>query len=244
MQARLIVDGKCSGSWNMATDQAILENATANEVATFRLYQWAPATVSLGYFQKISTRATHEASAQSPIVRRATGGGAIVHDRELTYSLCVPGNSNWSKDNQALYRLVHRALIACLSDWSRKCELMPETIKRKDEPFLCFLRRAEGDVILDGHKICGSAQRRIDGAILQHGSILLDRSEAAPELPGVNDLGARRVELEQLSNSLIAKLKKEMAVEFISAELADFEKTRADEIQKQRFDHHEWTSKR
>ncbi|MEM6330787.1 MAG: lipoate--protein ligase family protein, partial [Planctomycetota bacterium] len=87
---RLIVDPPQPGARNMAVDEALLDAAAAGAGATLRLYRWSSPTLSLGYFQPLAARAAHPASAGCPCVRRHSGGGAIVHDHELTYSLAVP----------------------------------------------------------------------------------------------------------------------------------------------------------
>src|SRR5687767_6703039 len=88
--ARLIIDPPAEGSWNMAVDEALLESAADSGEITLRFYEWSRATLSLGYFQSHAERSGHTASLACPMVRRSTGGGAIVHDQELTYSLVVP----------------------------------------------------------------------------------------------------------------------------------------------------------
>src|SRR5688500_9559950 len=87
---RVITDPPASGAWNMAVDEALLESAATGSVATLRFYEWHEPTLSLGYFQPAADREQHAASRACPLVRRASGGGAIVHDRELTYSLAWP----------------------------------------------------------------------------------------------------------------------------------------------------------
>ena len=97
MDARLILDEPSSGAWNMGVDEALREWAETAGGLGLRFYQWAPATLSLGYFQTHRSRALHAGSAQLPLVRRASGGGAIVHDRELTYSLVGPTGRSWKR---------------------------------------------------------------------------------------------------------------------------------------------------
>lgn len=193
----LIIDGKAAGSWNMAFDRALLEQAASSGKITVRTYGWEPATVSLGYFQSHLDRSLHAPSAKCPFVRRATGGGAIVHDHELTYSIALPEESVRSRVSFDLYRRVHRTLIAALNHFGvAGCTFyeggLSAALERggddSNPEFLCFLRRSPGDVVLNGFKIIGSAQRRFGSALLQHGSVLLSRSAAAPELPGVNQL--------------------------------------------------------
>jgi lipoate-protein ligase A len=133
----------------------------------------------------------HAASRQCPLVRRQSGGGAIVHDRELTYSLAVPAAHPLAGDPDSLYRLVHDALVRTLADFGLRAERyegrhgMPE-----EQAFLCFQRRAIGDVLVGDAKVCGSAQRRRRGAILQHGS-----------LPGVCELSERPIDQADLRSA-------------------------------------------
>jgi lipoate-protein ligase A len=199
---RVIFDSPGRGTWNMAVDEALLEEAADHGIMTLRLYQWSEPTLSLGYFQPLSARAQHAASAVCPVVRRPSGGGAILHDRELTYSLAVPGEHRWAKDTQKLYEVVHESVISTLlanlpTDDTLSLTRWGGTSVSSEAraPFLCFERRAAGDVVFrrkddhsQGHKIVGSAQRRRRGAILQHGSILLHTSRFAPHLHGICSL--------------------------------------------------------
>ena len=241
---RLIIDPPMAGSRNMAVDQAILEHARDSNQSTLRFYQWKPATISLGYFQPIETRKTHQRSLQCPIVRRTTGGGAIVHDNELTYSICVPESNKWSTDNQRLYALIHNALIRSLLNWNIHAQLILETLKQENEPFLCFQRRAIGDVTINGEKVCGSAQRRINKSILQHGSILIQRSLNAPELPGIVEISGKAIILNQLSSALINEIQTEMEISFRPGQLTASEQKRVVDIQSKRFESDVWISKR
>ena len=228
----------------MAVDQAILESANETGQTTLRFYQWTPATVSLGYFQSINDRDGHSASVNAPLVRRATGGGAIVHDRELTYSLCVPSRSRWADENQLIYTRMHSALIDCLAESGVTASLVEQPAKFDKEPFLCFQRRAVGDVLCRDFKICGSAQRRIEKSILQHGSILLSQSPAAPELPGVNELENKSISPEELQTKLLDHIARNFELEFESGELSASERIKSDEIQRNRFQSDGWTAKR
>jgi lipoyl(octanoyl) transferase len=120
-----------------------------------------------------------------------------VHDAEVTYSLSVPTNHLLAADPETLYRRMHGSLVRLLGELGIAAQLnepalvpLGSTSAPLGEPFLCFHRRAVGDVLVGEHKICGSAQRRRKGAVLQHGGVLLARSAAAPELPGLAQLAA------------------------------------------------------
>jgi lipoate-protein ligase A len=176
----------------MALDEALLESAQNEGIATLRFYSWREPTLSLGYFQPQADRQLHAASAECALVRRATGGGAILHHHELTYSIVLPSSHPLAKPAEKLYQAVHQSLIKTLTEFGAAatlCELGVSTESdRAGKPFLCFQRREAGDVLLGEHKIAGSAQRRQRGTVLQHGSVLWARSAFAPELPGITDL--------------------------------------------------------
>ena len=89
-ECRLLRDAAGEGAWNMAVDEALLESAATNNSMTLRLYAWSEPTLSLGYFQRYEDRRLHPESLACTCTRRSSGGGAILHDRELTYSLSVP----------------------------------------------------------------------------------------------------------------------------------------------------------
>jgi lipoate-protein ligase A len=178
-----------SGAWNMAVDEALLETAVREGLATFRWYRWSEPTLSLGYFQVESEVPNDPKWSRLPVVRRLTGGGAILHDREWTYSFTVPAGATLAAHPVALYDLVHGALIDLIRRYGLAADKRGETPPTVPEPLLCFSRRDAHDVVVCGHKVVGSAQRRRKGAVLQHGSLLLRRPELAPGHLGVEDLG-------------------------------------------------------
>jgi hypothetical protein len=152
-----------------------------------------------------------------PVVRRPSGGGAILHDRELTYSVALPATHALARNPDALYCVVHHAIVDILrpllneaaARWSLKIRDRGEFRPPSEEPFLCFQRTARGDGVLTDTrqpgtnvKILGSAQRRLRGAILQHGSLLLETSPAAPELPGLSNLISLSMAFARLAGQL------------------------------------------
>jgi lipoate-protein ligase A len=184
--ARLLIDPPLTGPPNMARDEALLEACSGyNETPALRFYSWNPATISLGYFQDYTELERLESPAgELAVVRRTTGGGAILHDLEVTYSLVMPINHPLihGRPNE-LYRLAHRAIIEAIGPPAR---MLGKGGGHCDEsshrgPFFCFARRHDLDVVVPDSKgpggfakIAGSAQRRTSRAILQHGSIILD----------------------------------------------------------------------
>ena len=182
----------------MAVDEAVLESAVAGGPVTVRIYAWSHPTVSLGYFQPADALTGTAELSQLAAVRRLSGGGAIVHHHEITYSIAVPPESEWARQPSRLYRLAAESIVRVLQRHGVPAARRGENAAG-DARFLCFGRGDPNDVVLAGYKIVGSAQRRRRGAILQHGSLLLRRSLHAPEFPGIDDLASPAVDAERLA---------------------------------------------
>lgn len=242
---RLIVDDPRPGDWNMAVDEALLESTATGGTAVLRIYRWAPATLSLGYFQRHTDRSQHSASQACPLVRRQTGGGAILHDRELTYSICLPADHTLAHDSHALYCSLHQSLIAALAEQGVDAGACEQAAPEPAEPpFLCFQRRAEGDVLLSGAKIAGSAQRRRRGAVLQHGSLLLATSLFAPELPGIEELTPDGLDQNELVSAWIDLAGDSLNVALEPSELTQSEHLAAERIAEKTYRASDWTYRR
>lgn len=185
--ARLLIDPPLTGPANMARDEALLAACTGSSVPpALRFYAWSPATISLGYFQAIDEfRSQPPAIRDLPVVRRTTGGGAILHDLEVTYSIVLPIDHPLvaGRPNR-LYERAHEAVIAAVGTPARRlgCREAGDSCDSSSQrgPFFCFARRHALDVVVPDAagpggfaKLAGSAQRRTRTAILQHGSIML-----------------------------------------------------------------------
>ncbi len=179
MHWRLILDGAHDGFTNMAVDEAILEACIAGEVPpTVRFYRWQPPCLSIGYFQRAGREVDPAGCRALGVdwVRRPTGGRAILHDRELTYSVVA------REDDPAVsgsivesYRKISAALVAGLRRLGLPAEVAPP---RSHPPGVrtaaCFDAPSDYEVTIYGRKVIGSAQVRRGGALLQHGAILLE----------------------------------------------------------------------
>jgi lipoate-protein ligase A len=184
------------GEENMARDQRMAMVAGRRSCAALRVYGWSEPTLSLGHFQQetdIPDRLKRVAR-----IRRPTGGGAIVHHREVTYALAIPVDParQVKGEESRLYAVVHQAVERGLRKlgWpARQADNSSGTQPNSaGHPFLCFERRYPVDLLLGESKILGSAQRRLASCVLQHGSLLLAKSDQlAPQLEGVCDFPER-----------------------------------------------------
>ena len=220
---RLLIDQPVDGAANMARDEAILAcHAAGAARPTLRLYRWAPACLSLGRFQRAGAinRAAC-AGAGVTIVRRPSGGRALLHDAELTYAIIARADHPLFGDQSILatYRQISQALLAGLQRLGVPAELTPvardERRTTNDESgstsssvvrrssrnsAACFDTPAAYELTVAGRKLAGSAQTRRAGSILQHGAIPLtphaDRLAALLRDPP-DDLGAKMIALDQ-----------------------------------------------
>ena len=234
----------------MAIDEAMLESAAAEGQCTLRFYQWEEPTLSLGYFQLYADRWQHAASSRATVVRRLSGGGAILHDRELTYSLAVPTGHPLARDRLQLYAFIHICLIEALASWGIAARMVDRPGEKRSPngspaaaPFLCFQRRTPGDVLVNGAKIAGSAQRRCRGAVLQHGSVLLARSPAAPELDGLQELKGKTLLADQLLDAWCEKLAGTLPITLRRGKLPEGPTRRAVRLAAEKYALPAWTEK-
>lgn len=247
MDVRVIYDCPASGAWNMAVDEALLETVSDNgQGGWLRFYRWEVPTLSLGYFQRHGDRQQHPPSRDLPMTRRSTGGGAIIHAEELTYSFCVPVASNWNERVSAFYFALHETFIEELASRGVQARICgePERVRVVEEPFLCFLRRAEADILLRERKIGGSAQRRRRHALLQHGSMLLRSTSLSPELAGVEDISGVAIDPLELAERWAGRIASRLQLRLQTSELSESEVKLAESWQKKRFGQETWTLKR
>lgn len=245
-ECRLLVDPPGGGAWNMAVDEYLLGWTSQSGCCCWRFYQWAEPTLSLGYFQQYAERSGHAASLGCAVVRRSSGGGAILHDHELTYSLTVPADHPLGRRRQWTYKAIHRTLIAVLWKSGIEANLFgaSELGVEKSNDFLCFKRRSAGDIVVGDVKIAGSAQRRVADAVLQHGSVLLERSSAAPELAGLNEITCKTLEPGDLQHAWRDQLSEVLRFRWCEDELLAEEQDHIARIVAEKYGHPSWTEKR
>ena len=172
MQCRFIDTGTNDAFTNMAIDEAL---AISCQQPILRVYQWKPKAISIGYNQDLMKEINVDYCKKNniDIVRRITGGKAVFHDDELTYSFIVPENLNLlPKDVVESYKKIAEALIISLKNIGLNANI--EKINEKINTPICFNSSNWYELTVNDKKISGSAQRRFDGKILQHGPILID----------------------------------------------------------------------
>jgi lipoate-protein ligase A len=206
---RLLVTAPLGGPPNMAIDEALLRTAAGPAPwPTVRFYAWDRPTVSLGYAQSLDAAVDRAycAAAGIPLVRRATGGSALLHEppaREVTYSVTAgAGAFPGADDVLETYRVVGRGLAAGFARLGAAVEVVDVARARRGAaaPAFCFARTGAYEIAAAGKKLVGSAQRRRAGAFLQHGAVLLsvDRARLEAVFPGTRAGTADLTTLETL----------------------------------------------
>jgi lipoyl(octanoyl) transferase len=163
-----INSGKCDAAFNMALDEALLENVSRLGKPVLRFYGWTEPAATFGYFQKFSEveRAMH----LRPLIRRPTGGGIVPHDADWTYSFVVPPNHEWySLKAIESYRRIHEWIQSAFAKLKIETELTSSC--KKSAPGQCFVGHEKFDLLWHGKKIAGAAQRRNKSGLLIQGSV-------------------------------------------------------------------------
>ena len=237
------------GKLNMAVDETLLELVAETKIPILRFYSWSEPTLSLGYFQAFTAREEHSSTLSCPVVRRTTGGGAILHDREITYSLCLPRGIRLSrffgqeKGAEWIYRWVHQALVDVLLEMGSEPKFSVPTSPSGANPFLCFERRSRWDLEIGDMKILGSAQRSYRGSILQHGSLLLKSSPLAPHLEGLFDQ-VSSCSVDELIRRWSAMIAENAGLVFQPITLDPIQQKTCTQLAAEKYGGEKWTKKR
>jgi len=218
----IILTGSHDGPTNMAIDEALLLLADKGIIPpTLRFFGWTPATLSLGYFQK-AEQVVNLPECQKRgvgVVRRMTGGGALLHDQEVTYSFIWPhGEEAIPANIRGSYYEILTAFKRGLAESLGVETQLARDAKTQGREAFCLTRETCYDLLVEGKKLVGSAQRRLEGAALQHGSVLLDLDTeklAACFKPG----GVNAEEIEQKVTTLARVLKTKPSFDGTVAEL-------------------------
>jgi lipoate-protein ligase A len=266
---RLITHEAMPGARNMAIDESILEAVSTGEAApTLRLYAWSPASLSLGFAQPFTdvdgVRTTERGWS---IVRRPTGGRAILHTDELTYAVIAPADHpDLAGGVIASYQRLSQALMLGLKYMGLEVNVAPEvqlSEKERNNP-VCFEVPSSYEIEVAGRKLLGSAQvRRVKG-VLQHGTLPLsgditrvcdalrfkdeDARQRAKErirarAASVSELMGRQISWEQAAQALQEGFKHALGWELAASELSETEFKRANELEASRYADSSWTER-
>ena len=169
-----------SAATNMAIDEALFENV---KVPSLRLYRWDHPALSFGYFGRYADVSFYQSERE--LVRRWTGGGIVLHGDDLTYSIVIPGrDSAFAESSMSIYEKIHRALCNAIVATGQHAVVAAVADRGpgvRDASYSghCFANPVRADVLLDGRKIAGAAQRKTRAGLLQQGSI--QRVDLAPD---------------------------------------------------------------
>ncbi len=243
---RLINTIEASGAMQMAIDEAILTFRIKNSVPnTLRFFTWNPSCLTIGYFQSLEKEVDVKNTELQgvDIVRRYTGGGAVFHDKELTYSLAV-SERDVPQDIIASYQKICSALTKGLE----RLHINPEF-------------KPINDIVVNGKKVSGNAQTRKEGIVLQHGTILIDVDikkmfsflkvpdekikdkmiqTAEERVSSLKKELGQEVSVEELRGFLIKGFEEAFKVRFKESELTAEEKKLAEKLCQKKYSAKEW----
>jgi lipoate-protein ligase A len=169
---RLLPDAEGEAAWNMALDETLLESHRQGLTPpTLRFYSWTPPALSLGYAQPladVNLPACREAGIA--VVRRSTGGRAVLHQGEFTYA--VIASEGFPPSVSGTYRMITEVLAQAIARLGVPADIAPGKLSRAGSAS-CFQSATQADLVALGRKLVGSAQTRREGAFLQHGSLML-----------------------------------------------------------------------
>jgi lipoate-protein ligase A len=237
---RVLETGYNPAALNMALDEAVMENI--GDVPVLRIYGWRPPAVSIGYFQSIKEEVELEKCSQLgiDIVRRSTGGGAVLHESELTYSFIT---KQYPQDIMDSYRWICDAVVMSINRLGFNALFVPLN-----------------DIIVNGKKVSGNAQTRKNGVLLQHGTILLsvdvDKMFSVLKVPSeklkdkiIKDVKERVTGLEgttfdEMASSLKASFGEKFDATLIADSLSEKESSRAKWLAEHKYSSEDWNLKR
>lgn len=271
MEWRLIKDSYHTGFMNMAIDEAIMIAHREGLVPpTIRFYQWSPPAVSLGYFQDLQKEIDVDVCQDMgiDIVRRPTGGKAVLHDKELTYSFIIRENHPLVNNSiLETYKKISGGMIRGLSYIGVTAELVPlrekSEIHHSDFKSICFSVPSQYEVQVEGKKIVGSAQVRKREIVLQHGSLLIElekdklfsvfnfpsaqireRFKKRFNATSLEEILKRKINFSELSEILPRGFEKEFGVRLLEGKLTEEEEKISKELLENKYLTYEWNYER
>ena len=288
MEWRLLCTGYNSGAWNMAVDEAVMAYVAKKAVPpTFRLYGWVPPTLSLGRLQSFERDVDPEnlEALGIDIVRRPTGGRAVLHDNEVTYSLIISEDDPMlPSDLRDSFYLATEGIVKGLASLGIKAEIQGRqhvggltgarrsesqtrrSIDQGVQSGACFDSPSWYEVVAENKKLVGSAQARLKGVFLQHGSILIAfdankvcrvlkydspdaRDQAAAQLQeratSIEEVLGRSVSFQEVEHAVALGIQKHISpIKLIKGELLPEELLHAEDLISRKYKADAWTKRR
>lgn len=272
---RYLVTEAMSPEMNMAVDEAILQlHAEGKVPPTVRFYTWSPATLSIGYFQKALKEINLEEVHKHGLgfVRRPTGGRAVLHDKELTYSVIVSEqHPKMPSSVTEAYKIISMGLLHGFQNLGLRAEMVSLASEEEKEKYsspgssACFDSPSWYELVVEGKKVAGSAQTRQKGVILQHGSILLDMDvellfsllnfssdrlkqrmmeSFRQKAVTINEVSPRAISLQEAIDAFGRGFASGLDVELVPGELTEEELALAKELAQTRYGTEEWNLRR
>lgn len=256
MKFRLIDTKDNSPAMNMAIDEALL----SSKLPVIRFYSWKPAGFSIGYFQSVDKFNFDNLKKNNvELIRRLTGGNAVLHDKELTYSFIVD-EDKMPKPIVESYKEISKGLLSGLRKLGLKA-VMNEEVSTGEKSAVCFNDPSWYEIIVNGKKIVGSAQKRVDGKLLQHGAVLIDVdvekycslfknfslelvSKVKMRMTSVNSELIEKKNYCDVKAALIEGFEEELGIEFIESEISEGEKEIADRLCREKYNGPDWNMMR
>lgn len=266
--------GPRSGSYNMALDEALLNWHSEGIIPpVIRFYEWEPATLSIGYFQRVARDIDLDAVKANGLgfVRRPTGGRAVLHDQEITYSVIVSeAHPKMPASVTEAYRVISEGLLEGFIDLGLEAYFsVPDTEKqradlKKPKSAVCFDAPSWYELVVAGKKVAGSAQTRQKGVILQHGAILLgldeekllsvfkfrseeQKEKVRKELPekavAIDRLTNRQISAEECKEAFIRGFEKALQIELVPYELTKEQNEYVTTLEREKYANDEWNLK-
>lgn len=270
-----IDSGNQSPSYNMALDEALLDWHSEGKIPpTIRFYGWNPATLSIGYFQKVEKEINMDAVREHQLgfVRRPTGGRGVLHEHELTYSVIVSEeHPEMPKTVTEAYRVISEGILKGFHRLGLDAYFaVPQSLEERESlknprSAVCFDAPSWYELVVEGRKVAGSAQTRQKGVILQHGSILLDideeklfslfhypservkermRAAFKNKAVAINEISSRQITLEEAKDAFYNGFAEGLNVELVPYTLSVEEEEYVAKIAKERYESDEWNFKR
>jgi len=252
MKFRLLLTDFADAYSNMSIDESVMIHVAQNKSPpTIRLYGWRPPAVSIGYFQGLEEEIDLNMCKELGVdyIRRITGGGAVFHDSEVTYSFAIHEmNSLIPKNVLDSYKVICSGIIEGLKDLEIEANFVPLN-----------------DILVNGKKISGSAQTRRNHAILQHGTVLMDTdvakmfsilkvpseklkdkliSDVKERVTSIKQVLSKDVRFEDVCSALAGGFERSLDIELALSELSETEMSLASEIKRDRYSNSDWNHRR